>query len=353
MPYERDDLATRVRRIESDYATLNGNGDSLLPRSNLSVMARVQAKTNHTLDGHVDYLGKQIFPKTAEDEFFELHTSFWNVPAKGASFASGTVTFSGVNAAVIPVNTIIQRSDGIQFSTQAEATIVAGTAQVFVEAITVGTIGNTLPGTTLNLTNTIEGVNSQVTIDGFALAGGADQENREDNFTRLLARVQEPPHGGNANDFENWALEVEGVTRAKCFPQELGLGTVTVRFMMDDTYEDGIPTAADVTAVYDYIEERRQVTGDLFVVAPIADPVTYTISGLNPVEQSVKDAIEAELKDLHREEAKLKDSTLLISHIRAAISRAAGEYDHQLDNPVANVTTTTGKILTFGGIVWA
>ncbi|MBA4361971.1 MAG: baseplate J protein, partial [Pseudomonas sp.] len=44
--------------------------------------------------------------------------------------------------------------------------------------------------------------------------------------------------------------------------------------------------------------------------------------------------------------------TLLISHIREAISGSSGETDHQLIAPVANVVPATNQLLTFGGITW-
>ncbi len=87
------------------------------------------------------------------------------------------------------------------------------------------------------------------------------------------------------------------------------------------------------------------------VVAPIAVPLNFTISGLNPSNQTVKDAIAAELADLLAREA-APGGTILISHIREAISVAAGEYDHVLTSPSANVTHTTGQIAVMGTITW-
>jgi uncharacterized phage protein gp47/JayE len=44
--------------------------------------------------------------------------------------------------------------------------------------------------------------------------------------------------------------------------------------------------------------------------------------------------------------------TILISHIREAISIAAGEVDHVLSAPAANVTHASGQLATFGAITW-
>ena len=47
-------------------------------------------------------------------------------------------------------------------------------------------------------------------------------------LTRLLNRIRKPPAGGNANDYEQWALKVDNVAAATCVPLGQGLGTVDV-----------------------------------------------------------------------------------------------------------------------------
>jgi uncharacterized phage protein gp47/JayE len=80
------------------------------------------------------------------------------------------------------------------------------------------------------------------------VADGSDEESTDELRARLLARLQNPPHGGNATDYEAWAKEVSGVTRAWSYPLELGAGTVTVRFVRDDDASP-IPDAGEVAAV--------------------------------------------------------------------------------------------------------
>ncbi len=85
---------------------------------------------------------------------------------------------------------------------------------------------------------------------------------------------------------------------------------------------DGIPSAATAAAVKTYIDARR----------PVA-------------------AVAASLADLIRRQAE-PGGTLLISHIREAISTAAGEHDHELISPAADVTHATGHIAVMGRITW-
>ena len=71
--------------------------------------------------------------------------------------------------------------------------------------------------------------------------------------------------GGAEVDYVQWALGVPGATRAWCYPLEMGMGTVTVRFMMDNLRadEDGFPRQGDVateTEALDKVARSRSRT---------------------------------------------------------------------------------------------
>jgi len=165
-----------------------------------------------------------------------------------------------------------------------------------------------------------------------------------------LTRWRKTPQGGAAQDYVAWALEVEGVTRAWCYPEELGAGTVTVRFVRDDDASP-IPDAGEVATVAAHIAALRPVTAQVTVVAPVAATLNFTIQAPSPDTAAVRAAIEASLRALLRREAE-PGETLLISHIREAISTATDEYDHVLVSPAANVVYTTGQMAVFGAITW-
>ena len=182
------------------------------------------------------------------------------------------------------------------------------------------------------------------------MSGGADTK-----ATNRIARASSTAFANRRKaealaDYMKWAKEVPGVTRAWAYPLELGDSTVTVRFVRDDDVSI-IPDAQEVAAVQAYIEARRPVTANVTVVAPIAVPLPFTIQVV-PNTQAVKDAVTAELAAVLRREAE-PGGTILISHLREAISIAAGEADHVLLVPAANVTHGTGQIATLGVVTWA
>lgn len=349
MPFSRPTLQELINRTSADAVARLGL-EELLRRDDMQVLTRVLSGAAHGLHGHVAWMAEQVIIDTAEAEYLERWANIWGVTRKAASFASGPITLTGTTGAVIPAGTLLAAANGQEYETDAEVTLAAGTATAQVTALAAGQAGNLAAGTTLTLVSPVAGVNSQAAVASGGLVGGADTETDAALRARLLARIQAPPHGGAKADYIAWALDVAGVTRAWVYPGELGLGTVTVRFVRDDDASI-IPDAAEVQAVQDYIDARRPVTADVTVVAPIAVPLNLTIQ-LTPNTSAVQAAVQAEIKDLLRREAE-PGGTILISHIREAISLAAGETNHVLTVPAADVTHAVGQIATMGTITWA
>jgi uncharacterized phage protein gp47/JayE len=189
-------------------------------------------------------------------------------------------------------------SPGIVFQTTADVTLGSGATVAPVVALTAGAAGNLAAGAGFGITTAVAGLDGTATV--VAISGGADAENDDDLRARVLFRIQQPPMGGDADDYVRWALEVPGVRRAWCSPNEMGIGTVTVRFMMDDLRAtsdpttSGFPTSDDIAAVQAHLDGKRPVAvKDFFVVAPVPEPVSFTIANLSPDSSATRAAIAA------------------------------------------------------------
>ena len=349
MPFQRPDLATLRSRAIADTETRLDGADANMRRKVLSVLATVHAGVTHGLYGYLDWLAKQLMPDTAEAEHLGRWASVWGISRKVAVAATGTITVTGTAGAVIPAATLLQRADGAEYTTDAEATIASTTVDIAVTASLAGTDGNAVTGVALSLVSPIAGVTSQATVASPGITGGTDTEDDDSLRARVIARIRTPPHGGSDKDYHAWMLEVSGVTRAWVYPEHLGIGTVGLTFVCDDL-DPVIPDAATVLAVQTYIDTVRPVTAQATVFAPVAVPLDLTIR-LTPNTSTVQAAVAAELTDLLSREAE-PGGTILVSHLREAISLAAGETDHALVSPVADVTHTTGQIATLGTITW-
>lgn len=349
MSFDRPTRSAIIARIGADFTSRLSGADSRVPRNNIDVQGKVYAAAIDSLYAAIA-LQARFFPAPDNAEANARWGSILNVPKKAPTSAAGPAGLVGTNGITAPAGSVLLRVDGARFTIDADVTIAGGVASPALTAELPGSAGNTDTGQQLTFLSPIAGINAVATVAAPGLAGGADEELEADYCGRILERMRTPPAGGTAADYERWAKEVPGVTRAWVTPNASGLGTVLVQFVMDGRV-DIIPAGGDVTAVDDYIADRRPVTADVTVSAPIATPLDFTFSAITPTSVEVEAAVEAELRDLLSREAE-PGGTILISHIREAISIAAGESDYVLTTPNANVTVAAGHISTMGTVTW-
>ncbi|WP_429541744.1 baseplate J/gp47 family protein [Pseudomonas monsensis] len=96
---------------------------------------------------------------------------------------------------------------------------------------------------------------------------------------------------------------------------------------------------------------RRPVTAEVFVAAPIADPLNMAVK-LSPNTAAVQAAVRAEISDLIDRDSK-PGSPILISRLREAVSVAAGESDNAITSPTADVAHATGHMAVPGTITFS
>lgn len=348
MAFIRPTLSEIVTRVETDLASRLGLSSPILRRSVVYIIARVIAGVAHMLHGHIAWAVGQIFPDQSEREYLLRWGGLFGLALKPAEYAAGPVTVSGTPATVVPAGARLLRADGRAYVVDIDTPIgPAGTESVPVTAELAGADGNAAAGVELVFESPIPNVDATAVVAAAGIVNGSDEESVEAFRARVLARMAEPPHGGNAADYIAWALEVPGVTRAWCDPTWNGPGTVRVLFVRDDDASI-IPDAAEVQAVQDHIDAVAPVTADVTVAAPSADPMDVTVH-IVPDTSETKASVEAELRDLVRREA-VPGGTLLLSHIRNAIGDAAGVTDYTLTSPNANVNSAAGHLITLGAV---
>ncbi|SMF77481.1 Uncharacterized phage protein gp47/JayE [Tistlia consotensis] len=353
MPFLRPTPQEIRDRLAAEIEAALPGADARTRRSVEGVLARMMAIVSHELHGYQEWISRQILPDSADAEELERHAAIWGIARAGAVSAQGRVTLTGLAGVTVPAGTELRRADDQRYLTTADVQIGAGgTAPATVEAVTAGAAAVAAIGTTLALTATLAGVQSQAAVvddgAGNGIAGGVDQESDAGLRARILDRIQLPPHGGNRHDYAAWVKEVVGETQVWVYSSYLGTGTVGVTFVMPD---GSLPPPSVVEQVQSHIDEKRPVTADVTVFAPIADLVDFTIL-LDPDTTAGRAAVEAELADLLVREAE-PGGTLPRSRVRAAISAAVGEYSHELQVPAGDIVSAAGHIARLGAITWA
>jgi uncharacterized phage protein gp47/JayE len=338
-------LPALISRAQSDLA-----GSSALLRSDAEVLARVHAAASYGRYGHQVWIANQILPDTAdEDTLRRMARSRLKRDQLAAVSATGPVAFAGTATAVLDAGTLLQRDDGARFRVSVSVTLTDVTGSAMLEAVDPGVLGNTPAGTLLKTVSPVLGIADEFTVTGSGLTGGTEQEGLETLRARVIRSYQVIPHGGSTSDYETWALEVAGITRAWVIRHWMGPGTVGL-FVVRDGDIDLIPNAAQLALVQTYVEGERPVTAELYTQAPSEKPIQYQIK-LTPDSSVTRAAVESALLDLHSRESDL-GAGLLLTHIREAISGATGEKDHQLLSPLADVVAAANELLTYGGILW-
>lgn len=349
MAFNRPTLKELNDRIAADFKSWFQATGAFLRRSLIIVLSKVLAGASHLMHGHLSYIAEQVMPDTATTNL-ERWASIWKIPRKAATFASGNLSMTGVDGSTIPATTIFSRSDGVQYGVQADATIASGVVTVSLLALEAGSLGEADAGTELTLVSPIAGVDSTGVVAVGGLTGGNDEETIEALRARLLERIANPPLGGTENDYIKWAKEVPGVTRAWCFPNYYGPGSVGVTFVRDNDASI-IPDGSEVTEVADYLETKRPITANVITFAPIADPIDFTIH-ISPDTAAIRAAVQAELSDMIFRDGTPKGGTILLSHMDEAISLATDENDHVMSSPTVNHVSLSGYLPQLGTITW-
>jgi len=352
MPFARPTLSELIDRVTTDISgRVTGVQSAVLRRSLLGILARSEAGAVHMLYGFLEWAARQAIIDTAEKEYLERWAAIWKVFRKAADYATGAALLTGTVGSVVPAGTILQRQDGVQYRVLADGTFTGTTLQLTVVAVEAGAAGDSPAGTPLFLLSPVAGVQSTGSA-ATDIDGGLDVETDPQLLSRLLKRIRKPPHGGAESDYELWALEVPGVTRVWVYPLQMGAGTVTVLFVCDGE-TDIIPSPAKVAEVQAYIDDpaRSPVTAEVFVAAPVADPLNMTVK-LSPNTAAVQAAVRAEFDDLIIRDSK-PGATTLISRLREAVSIAAGESDNAITSPTADVPHATGHMAVPGTITFS
>lgn len=279
------------------------------PNSVLRVMSDANAGLAFFTLLYINWLAKQIMPDTAESEFLDRLGNIWlTTPRKPATYATAIITFTSVGGITMPAGTLLDGAtfvvsgDTVQFQTSAAVIIGVSPTSVTINAVQPGSTG-LVPGSQLTLDVGIAGINGTGTIT--TVTDGIDQETDDELRARLLARIQQPPVGGDAEDYIEWVTATPGViiTRAWTSPNEMGAGTVTVRIMCDNVTTvpptNGFPTATQLSTVLTYLDTVRPVTvRDRWVLAPIPEPINFSISNLSPDTVANRNAIVAAVTEM-------------------------------------------------------
>jgi len=353
MPLDRPTLSALRARIEDDFRTRYPGYDALPSPSLPEIASDILAGAIHELYGTAFPAVRNLLPDLSDEEDLQRWGRIQKVPERIGSVATGDVVATGTDGKTIPAGTLLQSGEGVEYLVTALATIAGGTATVSVEARLAGVDGNQVAGTVLSFVSPISGVSSSVLVDVGGLVDGTDTESLESYRERVLDAMAAPTRGGNQADWDSWVRDhpTLDVTRWWVTPPPAGMDVISVTFVLDNQTPSIQPDAAQQASMLAYLDDLKVVGSTVNVAAPIIEALYFTIQ-LTPDTAEVRAAVSAELTDLLDREAE-PGGIILLSHIREAVSIAAGETDNDVIVPAGDALASgPSHLFVLGPITW-
>lgn len=355
-----DEISQRVRGAMRQY--LPGS-DASLKQNTLYVIGKVVTLLAHEYELRLQWIFRQLFLTTAStDAIVRMHAAEYGVYQKAAAPAAGEVAGTAMAHATYPAG-VRYLSAGATYVTSAAFTANAlGAFTVPVIAERSGLATNRDAGAELLLADATlyPTLSDRVTVGAGGLGGGADVEGTEALRSRALKRKAAPTQGVALLDYENWAMEVPGVSAVWAAQFANGFGSIGAWVLFHGRM-NGIPTESDLAAVNAHIVDRRLVRARFDAVAPVAKPVDLTIR-ITPDTARMRAAAFASLNaffDAAAPGARLRPGlpdnpfVLPLAWISEVVSATDDEVRHTVIAPGGDLTFQPGELPVLGTITWA
>ncbi len=243
-------------------------------------------------------IANDAFVQNARTDAVSRHLQTWlNRTFLPATVAVGSILVLAPSGTDIPVNSVLsylpngntyQTTKDVNTGTSATGAIVP------IQSVGTGQAQNLLAGAVLTFTSPPSNITAAATAYT-NIADGTDTEANSQAAAAVLNYIQQPPAGGNANDYSVWAIAAGAVT-ANTIRFPFGLGSVGVVITagttnIDEAIDAGdavvqIPSAALIAQVQAYIQAQCPFTDCPFVLPPTAVSVPVTVYVTYPSGQT-------------------------------------------------------------------
>lgn len=373
----RPGIRDLIETIRADADAILGGIDARLERGLVEVILLAQAGALHGAYGYLQQLADDLFPDTATSAALERWASIFGISRGAATFAQGWVGASGTLTGTIPLDVILRRSDGREYQRQNFGALPDGTG-VFVGtgyvtyatlglggtgwaipviALESGAAGNISVGGSLSFVSPIENVPPIVTAP-LGITGAVDAELDASLQRRVLARLQNPPQGGTAAEYQAWTLGAstvaDPITHAFVRSPAAGSNVVTVYVINTGgaipAAHPPTPSATALTNARAAIDARKPLSADRNVLAPTLTAQAFSIH-LSPDTATIRTAVTNEL-DAFLVDNHEPGQEVPLSILQEVVSRAAGGGEAKITSPTSNLTPAPSVYMYLGAITW-
>lgn len=315
-----------------------------------------------SLSTDIGYGIRAAIPQLSYGAFLDEHAK--DVLADGRKpgiKAQVPVTLSANYAVTVPQGTFLYTEGGLQYVLDEEVELmppeeqpdpdylIPGTASTTATASDIGILYNPVRGAI----NTVDGdFRDIVTVKNEeAIVQGVDQESDNDLKDRMRLVARNFSGAGNLDDYEAWALEAVGVTKAKVFRADPTPGSVTVLVAS----KEGMPTAEQVAEAQSKVSAKGALIANNIVLAPTALPISVEANitiETDAVFADVEVAFEQALQDYLAERA-FSGEVIRYAQLFNLLIDQPGMVDVEnllVNGGTANITPAPKEIATLGTV---
>ena len=332
---------------------------NLNPSAAIRGLLEVIAKVIADLYGLLKTVMQQSFVQTSTGSWLDLKVREMGISRKAAVKTQVYLTFScktpTAQNITIPAGTICKShkdsgGNDFRFITVEEAVLEVGqtSIQVIAEAELPGKAWNVGQDTITRIVTRVTGIHSVTNGTAYLIREGSDSESDEQLRERAITKWETLGLGGTRGAYRNWALSVPGVIAASVlddFP--FGPGTVGVVILG----ENGVPSAALINEVHQYIKARKPLTADVRILAPDIRSIALNIEVIR-YASAVRETVDAGVReaiDNYSNRLQLGEG-LIIARLINEIMDAPGVYNLKVKAPAQDVNVSVDQFLVFDQI---
>lgn len=287
------------------------------------------------------------FVKNSYDEYLDLKVNEFGVFRKEGEKSQGYINVKGIAGTVIPSGSVALTHDGLRFILE-EGTLENGVARIKAVAEEEGKVYNIIENSINKLDIDFHGIEEISNSEEFS--GGIDREKDEELKERFFKIVRRPQTSGNKYHYEQWCLEVKGVSNAVVKPLWNGAGTVKV--LITDSNKQ--PVTQDILeACRSHIEEQRPIGASVTVETPalfnLNVEVVLKLDGSKTLEE-----LEILIKDEILKYFKTVENEIIFSKIGGIISNIPSVIDYKdlkLNGSTTNLSHTDEEVAFLESLV--
>lgn len=263
-------------RIYNDFISSFKNAITPLKKSLFEQISNTLAATFQLVYIYLDRIGLDSFLTTCtESRVVSYFAPLKKITRKEPTVSKGVGTFTGVNGAIIPINTKLTFNE-LEYQTIEAGTITLGVATLNCESVGTGTLNNTLSNITLTLSVPVTGIDNNV-VSTLGFSGATDQESIESVRTRTRQKFGVTTQVDNDSFYQSLANELSNVKASFISNIKNGVGTFGVTILTFTN--DGVPIQSDIDEVEQYFIDNEAVpdyvTAEYFI--PTITPQALTI----------------------------------------------------------------------------